>query len=165
MNSELQGGFEYLIEVVKDGVVVDSEVVHNVMPVQGANHILASALAGAAQVPQWYIGLYEGNYTPNGSETAALLPSMATECAAYSSAARPQWVPGSVANGTVNNSASKAEFTFTAPKTVYGGFITSAPAKGATTGVLTSVVRFSSPRILDTDSVLRVTAGFTLTSI
>lgn len=165
MNSELKGGFGYLIEVVKDGVVIDSEFVHNVMPVQGANHILGVALAGATQVPNWYIGLYEGNYTPNGAETAALLPSMATECTAYSGATRAPWTPGTVANGTVNNSAAKAEFTFTAPKTVYGGFITSAPAKGATTGVLTSVVRFSSPRVLDTDSVLRVTAGYTLTSV
>jgi hypothetical protein len=165
MNSEMQGGFEYLIEVLKDGVVIDSEVVRNVMPLQGANHILGVALAGASQVSSWYVGLYEGNYVPSGSETAALLPSTATECTAYSSATRAAWTPGSVANGTVNNSASKAEFTFTASKTVYGGFITSAPAKGATTGVLTSVVRFSSPRTLDTDSVLRVTAGFTLTSV
>ena len=164
MNSQAQAGFVYLVEVIKHGVVVDSEVVHNLMPTQGANHLLGATFAGASQVSTWYLGLYEGNYTPSIAEVAATLPALATECTAYSSATRVAWVPGTVASGAVDNSAVKAEFTFTATKTVYGGFLTSAPAKGATTGVLGSVVRFSTPRVLDPDSILRVTAGITLTS-
>lgn len=165
MNTKLTGGFTYLIEVLKDGVVIDSETVHNLMPTEGLNHMLGSTLAGASQVSTWYLGLYEGNFTPSIGDTAALLPSLAVECTAYTGATRKTWVPGAVAAGVVDNSASRAEFEFTANKTVYGGFMSSAPAKGATTGALISVVRFSSPRVLDTGSILRVTAGMTLTSI
>lgn len=164
MNSQAQAGFTYLIEVVKDGVVVDSETVHNLMPIQGANHLLSSALTGASQVATWYIGLYEGNYTPSIAEVAATLPILATECTAYAAATRMAWTPGAAAAGVVDNSAAKAEFVFNAAKTVHGGFLTSAPAKGATSGALMSVVRFASPRVLDVDSILRVTAGITLTS-
>lgn len=165
MNSTAQAGFAYLIEVIKNGVVIDREVAHNVMPTEGANHIISSALTGGSQVSTWYLGLYEGNYTPTVADTAALLPGLAVECTAYTDATRKVWAPGAVAGGSVNNSATKAEFTFNAAKTVYGGFMTSAPAKGATTGALVSVVRFPSPKVLDIDSILRVTAGITLTPV
>lgn len=165
MNSSAQAGFEYLIEVIKNGVVIDREIAHNVMPTEGADHIISVALAGGSQVSTWYLGLYEGNYTPTIAETAALLPGLATECSTYSGSTRKTWTPGSVAGGSANNSAAKAEFTFTAAKTIYGGFMTSAPAKGATTGALVSVVRFPSPKVLDIDSILRVTAGITLTPV
>lgn len=164
MNANAEAGFTYLIEVVKDGVIVDSEVCRNLLPVEGANHLISVALKGGAQVPTWYIGLFEGNFTPNVNDVAATLPALATECVAYAGATRGAWVPGAVAAGGVDNSASRTEFTFTANKTVYGGFMSSAPAKGAVTGALISLVRFSSPRVLDIDSILRVTAGFTLIS-
>ena len=165
MNSSANVGFQYLIEVIKDGKVIDSEVVHNLMPFEGANHMLGATLTGASQVTSWYIGLYEGNFTPNVSDTAATLPGLATECTEYSGSTRKAWTPGTVTAGVVDNSASKAEFTFTAAKTVYGGFMSSASAKGATAGALISIVRFSSPRVLDIDSILRVTAGITLNPV
>lgn len=165
MNTQLTGGFTYLVEVLKGGEVIDSETTHNVMPTEGINHMLDSTLGGASQVATWYLGLYEGNFTPSIGDTAALLPSLAVECTSYDGATRKAWVPAAAAAGVKDNSASRAEFEFTASKTVYGGFMSSAPAKGATTGALISVVRFSSTRVLDAGSILRVTAGMTLTSI
>ena len=105
MNSTAQAGFEYLIEVIKDGVVIDREVAHNVMPTEGANQIISSALAGGSQVTTWYLGLYEGNYTPTIADTAALLPGLAVECTAYTDATRKVWTPGTVAGGSASNSA------------------------------------------------------------
>lgn len=165
MKNNLTGGFQYLIEVVKNGVVIDSEVVHNLLPEEGIAHILSAALKGGTQVSTWYIGLFEGNYTPVPTDTAATFPGAATECTAYAEAARQEWVEGSIVSGTLNNSASRAEFTSNANKTVYGGFVSSNPTKGATSGTLLSVVRFSSPKTFDSGSVLRVTAGFTMTSV
>jgi hypothetical protein len=164
MNTCLEGGFEYLVEVVKDGRVVDSERVCNLMPSEGITYMLNTTFKGGAQVTGWYVGLYEGNYTPSSSDTAAALPALATECTAYAETARVQWVSGAVSSGTLDNVSSRAEFTFNATKTVYGGFITSSATKGSTSGVLSSVVRFASPKSLDSGSVLRVTAGFTLAS-
>ena len=165
MNASAKAGFQYLIEVLRNGEVIDSEVVHNLLPTEGLNYFLSAGLKGGSQVTTWYIGLFEGNYVPQSTDTATTFPGLATECTGYSETARVEWVEGAVAAGTVNNSASRAEFTSTALKTIYGGFITSNPTKGATTGTLLSVVRFSSPKTFELDSVLRVTAGFTMTSV
>lgn len=165
MKETMTGGFEYLIELVRNGVVIDSEVVHNLLPVEGINHILNTVFKNSAPVATWYIGLYEGNYTPTSLDVAATFPGTATETTTYVAATRAEWVEGTVVTGAVNNSASRAEFTSNANKTVYGGFISSVASKSSTGGVLMSVVRFSSPKQFDLDTVLRVSAGFTLTSV
>jgi hypothetical protein len=165
MNEQIDAGFTYLVEVLKDGVVVDSEVVHNLLPTEGINHLLNVTLRGGTQYATWYVGLFEGNYTPTASDTAAAFPGNATETTTYAETTRQTWTPGTVVSGVVDNSASTAQFTSNALKTVYGGFITSAPAKSATTGVLLSVVRFSTAKTFDVGSILRVTGGFTMTSV
>lgn len=165
MNDRSHVGFKYLIEVIKHGLVVDSFEVSNLMPTEGVNHLLNVTLKGGTQVATWYLGLFEGNYTPTVNDTAATFPANATESTAYAAATRMAWAPGTVSAGVLDNSASKAEFVATAAKTIYGGFMTSAAAKSATSGALISVVRFPSPRVLDVDSILRVTAGITLTPI
>ena len=165
MNEQMKAGFEYLVEVIdKNGVVQDAEVIKNLMPVEGITHVLNTILKGGAAVATWYVGLYEGNYTPTTPDIAATFPALATESTAYDAATRVAFVPGAIAAGNVDNSASKAEFTMTADKTIYGGFISSASAKGSTSGVLLSAVRFGSPKSIEAGGVLRVTAGFTLAS-
>lgn len=164
MNTQLTAGFTYLAEQIRDGVVIDREVVHNLMPTEGLNHMLGVTFKSATQAATWYIGLFEGNYTPTLSDTAAAFPAAATETTAYAETTRVEFNEGSIASGSLDNSANKAEFTFNAIKTVYGGFISSASAKGGTTGALTSVVRFASPKAFAVGDVFRVTAGFTLAS-
>jgi len=166
MKSEIRGGFNYLVQILdQHGNVRESEVVHNLMPTEGLNHMLGVTLKGVAQVAAWYVGVFEGNYTPVPGDTAAAFPASATESTAYAEATRRALTLGSVVAGAVDNSASRAEFTLNAAKTLYGGFISSASAKGATSGVLLSAVRFSSPKVLASGEVLRVTAGFTLVSV
>jgi hypothetical protein len=165
VKEKLTGGFEYLFEFIRDGVVIDSEVVHNLLPIEGIDHILGVTFKSVAPVATWYIGLFEGNYTPTSTDVAATFPALATECTTYDEATRREWVEGTITTGAVNNSASRAEFTSNANKTIYGGFVASASAKSSTGGVLMSVVRFSSPKQFDVGTVLRVSAGFTLTSV
>ena len=157
-------GVNYTIEVIRGGAVVDSETVHNLMPEEGRNHAVSVITKGATQVPTWYIGLFEGNYVPVDSDKASTFPPSATECTAYLPATRVEFVEGAVAAGVVENTASRAEFTATAAKTIYGAFLVSAQAKGAITGVLMSAARFTAPKVLQIDDVLRVTASFSLTS-
>ena len=157
-------GVNYTIEVIRGGAVVDSETVHNLMPEEGRNHAVSVITKGATQVPTWYIGLFEGNYVPVDSDKASTLPTSATECTAYLPATRVEFVEGAVAAGVVENTASRAEFTATGAKTIYGAFLVSAQAKGAITGVLMSAARFTAPKVLQIDDVLRVTASFSLTS-
>lgn len=165
MNSQAELGFLYYVDVVApDGTVSQGEWVHNLIPIEGLNHMMGVTFKSVTPVATWYIGLYEGNYTPVPGVTAATISSVSTECVAYTPAQRVTFVSGSVVNGALDNSASKAEFTFTADKTVYGGFIVSASPRNATTGTIISAVRFSSPKVLENGSVLRVTAGNSLVS-
>ena len=166
MNENCKMGFTYLVEVVdRHGVASQQEIIHNLMPAEGLTHLLSVAFKGAAQNTAWFLGLFEGSYTPVGTDTAATIVGNATECVAYAEATRVAFTSGSAASGTLDNTAARAEFTLTAGKTVYGGFLTSSPTKGSTTGVLMSVVRFTSPKVLESGSILRVTAGVSFTSI
>lgn len=162
MKEKANIGFQYTVEHIRDGEVLSTEVVDNIIPTEGCNYVLnTSFVAGAALTP-WYVGLFEGNYTPVAGDTAATFPASATECTAYAEAARVTWVPGTVAAGAVDNSASRAVFTVNATKTVYGGFMTSVATKGSTLGVLGSAVRFAAPKAVTSGDILRVTSGVTL---
>jgi hypothetical protein len=155
--------FQYTIEVIKDGVVQSTETVDNIMPGEGLNHILNTVLKGGAQYSAWYLGLYEGSYTPTAADTAAAFPAAAIESTSYGTN-RVAFVGGAVASGACDNHNSRAEFTMSANKTIYGGFLVSSQPVSSTSGVLLSAVRFASPKVLEAGSILRITAGISLLS-
>lgn len=140
------------------------ERIHNLMPVEGLNHTLSVTFAGGSQVATWYVGLFEGNYTPLSTDTMATFPASSTECTAYDESVRQTWVESTPAAGATTNSASKAEFTMSATKTVYGAFISSSSVKGGTSGVLASAAKFSAAKDVDDGDILRVTASISMTS-
>ena len=164
IESVLGTGFEYLVEVVKDGEVVDSGIEHNVMPQQSVDHI-ASLIrgGGASPISNWYIGVFESNYTPDNTTVAGDLQTQAGESVAYDESSRPSWTNSYDGDALIANASSRAEFTMNATKNIYGAFIVSSQTKGGTGGILLSIARFSSPREVDSGSVLRITAGITLT--
>ena len=157
-------GFLFDIEVVdpKTGLILDRETVHNLTPTEGENHILNVVVKGAAPITSWYVMIYEGNYTPLASDTGATFPASATECTGYVESARQAFVPGTVVAGAVDNSASPANFTSNANKTIYGLAIVSASAKGATAQTLLSAVKFATAKNFDAGTLLRVTGGLAL---
>lgn len=166
LKQPLRAGFSYLIEVIDGGTgsVRDSEECKNLMPIEGIHYLINVAMKQGAQVSSWYIGLFEGNYTPDSTDVMADFPTAATESTAYDEATRRAFTPGTVVSGSVDNAAARAEFTMNEAKTIYGGFIGSASAKGSGSGTLLSAVRFTSPKQLGDGDVLRVTAGFTIAS-
>lgn len=157
--TSIQPGVSYAIEHIRGGAVLSREVVHNLTPIEGLNHIASVVAKGAAQVPTWYIGLFEGNYTPIPGDTAAGFPAAAVETTTYAPSTRVEFNEGAVTGGVVDNTANRAEFTFTTGKTIYGAFMSSGQAKGSVTGVLISAARFGSPKAVLADDVLRVTAS------
>jgi hypothetical protein len=74
-------------------------------------------------VANWYVGVYEGAYTPVATDTMATFPADSTECTTYAGATRPALTLGAIAGGAVDNFAATTDFAFNATKTVYGGFI------------------------------------------
>lgn len=159
-------GFEYHFELFDpSGQLVDKWDQTNLIPIEGVHYMLNAAFREGTQLPSWYIALYEGNYTPVAGLTAATFPAAASECTTYTNATRPAFVPAAPVSGSIDNVASIASFTSSADKTIYGGAILSSSAKGSTSGVIASAVRFSSPKPFTSGSVLAVTAGLLLISI
>lgn len=162
--SVLGTGLTYEVELEKDGVVYDRFVEHNIMPQQGVDFI-AGLLQGNGTSPlsSWHIGLFETNYTPVSSVVAADLQAVVGESLAYDEAIRQPWNDVYDGVGFIGNNASRAEFTMNSSKNIYGAFIVSSSTKGGTSGVLLSIARFTSPRQVDPGTILRITAGITLT--
>lgn len=140
-----------------EGNLTDS--VDNLVPLEGRNYLIGVGFCGQAQVSTWFLGLYEGDYTPTDSVTAATMPGLATECTAYTPSTRVEFQEAAPAAGATSNAAALAEFTFTAAKTLHGVFMSSASSKGSTSGILGSIARFPSPKVQAIGSVLRIFAG------
>lgn len=161
-------GFKYLLRTVRlrDMKVLDEVPAYNLVPIQGLNYLIATGLKQGVAFPNFYVGLFEGDYTPVPGDVMADFPANATELTAYTESQRRPLVLGDVANGMVDNTASLARFTGnTAGKQAMGGFISSAPVKGAGTGILMSAARFPSPRPLETGLALDVIGSFVAVSI
>lgn len=163
-NSILGTGFQYRVEVVKDGVVTDSFLEDNLMP-QVSVDFVANLLrgAGASPISSWYIGIYEGNFTPDANTTPSDLQTEAEESMAYEEESRPSWQHSYDGEALISNADNRAEFTMNASKEIHGAFVISSNSKGGDAGTLLSIARFSSPRQVEEGSVLRITAGITLT--
>lgn len=156
--------FNYEIEQIRDGQVIDRWTEKNLIPQQGLDHMLDVTCKGGSQVGTWYVLIYEGNYTPVSTDTAATFPGLATECTAYAEATRPTWNEGAISTGSVSNTLNKAEFTINASKTIYGCALVSVATKGSTSGILLSAVKFGTSKAYTSGDVLRVTAPVSLTA-
>lgn len=164
-DTRLRVGGIFHCEHVRDGEVIDSWEQPNLVTNEGLNHLLDVYFHGTTQITTWYLGLFEGNYTPLSSVTAATITSASTECTAYDESTRVAFDEAAASSQAITNSASKATFTFNATKTIYGAFLASASAKSATTGTLFSATRFSSSKAVVDDDQLLLTYTFTASSV
>jgi len=161
----LRLGGKFIVEHVRDGEIIERSEDHNLVVNEGLNAILDIMFHGSTQVTTWYIGLFEANYTPVATVTAATITSASTECTAYDESTRVAYNEAAASSQSTTNSANKATFTFNATKTIYGAFLVSASAKSATSGTLFSAAQFGSSKdVVDNDQLL-VTYTFTASSV
>ena len=147
-----------------DGNVKWTETAANRIVDQGLGYMLATAVAGLAQITTWFMGL-KGTGTVAAADTYASHAGWA-ELTAYSEAARPAWSPPagaalSKANGTA------IRFTANGAMTVAGCFIASASAKGDTAAAgarLWGAVDFATARTMATNDTLDVTYTASITA-
>jgi hypothetical protein len=157
-------GFVYEGELVDArGEVIRRFTDRNIIPQAGIDTFVGWLRGTDAIVPTWYVGVYEGNFVPTSATTSADIQGSAQESVAYSQVARPEWNDAYDGVQLVGNLDSRAEFTFTTAKRLYGGFLISNNTKGANGGVLLSIARFSSPQDVPAGSTLRL--GLTITII
>lgn len=148
-------GGVFHFQQIRSGKVIDEWDDHNLVVDQGLNHMLDVVLSGGTQQAAWFLGLFEGNYTPVGTDTAANIASNSTECTAYDETVRQTWIDTGAASKNISNTASKATFTMNATKTIYGAFLISDSVKGGADGVLFAASRFTNSRTFyDNDELL-----------
>lgn len=157
-------GGTYHARHIRNGKVIDEWDFDNLIVNEGLDYILAASLTGGSVLTSWYLGIFEGNYTPVATDTAASIAANSTECTAYSQPARVIWT-GVEGSQAATNAASVATFTFNATKTIFGAFLVSASAKNATTGKMVSAAAFgASKSVVSTDQLL-LTYAFAASSV
>jgi len=139
----------------RKGRLIDEWDDKNLVVNQGLNKLLGVMFNADTQIGTWYLGVFEGNYTPVSTLTAANVASAATECTAYDNATRPEWTEATPASQSITNAASRASFVFNATKTIYGAFMISDATKAGTAGTLFAAARFGSAKnVVDDDELL-----------
>lgn len=157
-------GFTFEVIHRRAGLILSVERVHNIMPIEGINSMFDVHFHAAPQITTWYVGIYEGDFTPVATTTMALLPAAAVETTTYTPVTRPVWEEAAPAAGSISNAAAEALFTMTADKTLFGAFLASSPVKGNTSGPLASATRFTTPKVTAIGDEIFVTVPFDLIS-
>lgn len=132
----------FTVECVRNGVIVWTEEFCNMVVNEGLNDSLDKHLKGAAYTAGWFVGLTDASPITAPDNNMVLHPGW-SEADEYDEATRQLLVLGSVANGSVDNSASKASFTINADILIGGAFIVNDNVKNGTAGILYGVGPFT----------------------
>ena len=155
----------YHVEHIRNGEVIHTQEVDNIVVDEGLNHMLDVALSNGSQNSTWYLGIYKNNYTPVAGNTASTFAGagVANEISSeVDETTRPIWTEAGASAKSITNSASPAVFTANTTVAAYGAFLISNATMGGTTGVLMSAAKFAAVRnLVDTD-VLNVTYTLTI---
>ena len=160
-------------EHFRDGKMIHSQYGTNTFTTEGMARLLnimfGDVTKAAAAI--WYVGIFKNNVTPAlGDTAAAKLGAAGTygECqdADYDSPAtdKPSYVIATTTTASCTNAAAAAAFTMAASITVYGAFLSTEPAKTATTGYLMCAKKFGTARAVIDNDVLSVTYVVTATT-
>jgi hypothetical protein len=153
----------------RKGKLIDQWAQKNVNTTEGLNHMLNVAFFSATPITAWFLGLFENDYTPLIGDTYAV-PGF-TESSAYDEAARIAYVPAEATTKVTTNVASKATFTISATKTMYGAFLcgggTGADTKSdvAGGGILFAASKFAAAKDVVDNDVLMITCSILLADV
>lgn len=150
--------FKYeLVCVGADGVERWREDFSNLVTTAGKNDLLTQYLKGSAYTAAWFVGLIDASgYSAVAAGDTASSHAGWTESTAYSNANRPTLTLGTAASGSIDNSASKAQFNINATATLKGAFTITNNTKGGTTGTLYSAGTFAADRSVINGDTLNV---------
>lgn len=156
-------GFRHEFEQfdARTGEVLHREVKFNRIPQQGIDFLIQSPFGDVAAIPNFYCALFRENVLPTADMTAADLPSVLGEFTEYSEATRPSWDRLYNGAGTWSNAESRAIFTATVERDIYGSVIVSNPVKGSNTGLLLSIVRYATVKKISPEHPGRLFCGLT----
>lgn len=154
----------YSGKIIRQGRIIHEWEDENLVVNEGLNDLLNTYFNNGSQISSWFLGVFQGNYTPVATDTAATIASNSTECSSYTNATRPAWTNAAPSAQAITNSGSPATFTFNASQTIYGAFLISNSAIGGTGGKLFSAAQFgTSKSVVSTDQLL-LTYSFSASS-
>lgn len=162
---KVEVGGKFIGSLIRDGRVIEEFEDCNLVVNEGLNALNDIMFFGATQITAWYLGLFEANYTPVATVTAATIAAASTETTAYASSTRPAYVPAASSAQVTTNAASRGDFVFSATKTIYGGFMISNSTKGGTSGKLFAAALFGTPKSVVSGDELLLTYQFTSSSV
>ena len=164
MNHNVKIGQFYKIECFDNkGNVKWTDGFENLVVTAGRNQYLDATLKTGVSSPTWYVGLKDAVAAVAG-DTMASHAGWA-ELVPYSEGTRPAFVLGTIASGSVDNTASKAVFTINGSATIGGAFLANNSTKSGTTGILLGAGEFSSARTVESSDILNVTVTCSITSV
>lgn len=149
--------------VVRDkfGRIKDVERCPNIVTDEGLDAILDIMLHADTQITAWFVLIVETDTAEAAGMTYAV--PVFTESTAYDEATRPAYVEAAASGQSITNSASPADFTINATKTIYGAALvgggTDADTKGNTAGggTLLCYSKFGASKAVEDDDTLQVT--------
>jgi len=153
-------------EHFRGGKLIDQWEYDNVCTDEGLDHMLDSTFDAATQITAWYVEIFESDTTPDGDTTYAV--PVYTPSTSYDEATRPVYTAAAAASQVTTNAASKAVFTISATKTIYGAALVGGGAAATTKGdvagggTLFSASKFGAAKNVIADDVLNVTIAITL---
>ena len=151
----------YRVECVRADEVIWTDEFDNLVVTAGLNDSLDKHFKGSGYTAAWYVGLTDGTPTFAAGDAQAGHAGW-VEVTDYDEATREALVLGSVAAGSVDNSASKAEFTMNASVTVGGAFLSTTSTIGGSVDTLYGGGAFTAgDRSVVNDDLLRVTVTLT----
>ena len=156
---------KYHGKLIREGRLIDEFEDDNLVVNQGLNSLLNIMFNGSTQITSWYMGIFQGNYTPVAGDTASTIASNSTECSAYTAGTRPTWTPAAASSQSISNSGSPATFTFNASNTIYGAFLISSNVINGTAGTLFSGAQFASAKSVVSGDQLVLTYTFNASSV
>lgn len=164
-------GSWWTFEQWRQGKLIDQWAQKNVNTTEGLNYLLNVMFFDETPIAStdWFMGLFENDYTPLITNTYAV-PGF-TESEAYDELTRIAYVPAEATARVTTNTASKATFTISATKTIYGAFLcgggTAADTKSdvAGGGVLFASSQFAAPKAVVDNDVLMVSCAITLADV
>lgn len=136
---------------------------HNLVVDVGIDYALDAALSGGTAISAWFVGLTDDTPSPAAGDTMASHVGWTT-FTEYSNATNPAYVDGGVTAGSMDNSASTADFSI--DNDTNGGlggiFLTDLNTKGGTTGQLYSIVAITGGnRVVNNGDTVEATYTFT----
>jgi len=163
MKNMSRPGFIYSVEI--NGKRLPPK--RNIITDEGLNYLNDASLTGGTPITDFYLLLFDSNYTPLGTE-AYTTPGF-VEYTGYTEATRVLWDNAGTLNGEATNAANPAQFSVAneteSPITIYGTAIVgggSAPdTKGdiAGGGILLSIGRFPFAQLINPgNTIISVTA-------